>query len=217
MSLVHHVILAVLFLTVGCCVGSFLNVCVFRIPRGLSLLRPGSRCPRCRAPIRAYDNVPVLGWLWLRGRCRDCGCAISIRYPLVEFGVGLAFAGVYLAEAAVTSGELWERTGALVVLIPLLMVWTVISIVVVVGLTLLDARASSARLADASGVCGQDQGLSYCEHACRSEPILVQFGDLVGAAGIPQSVAGDTAEGLVRPNDVDRRSTSPAVACASRR
>jgi leader peptidase (prepilin peptidase) / N-methyltransferase len=156
MSLMHHAILALVFFTVGCCVGSFLNVCVFRIPRRLSLLRPRSRCPRCLAAIRAYDNVPVLGWLFLRGRCRDCGCAISSRYPLVEFGVGLCFAGVYLAVAAVTSGELWERSGALDFLIPLLMAWTAISIIVVMSLTVRDARANSARLPHASGVGGQD-------------------------------------------------------------
>ncbi|MBI2825414.1 MAG: prepilin peptidase [Planctomycetia bacterium] len=78
--------------TVGASVGSFLNVVVWRLPQGMSILRPGSHCPRCRTPILLRDNVPVLGWLVLRGRCRACGAAISPRYPLVELVAGLAFA-----------------------------------------------------------------------------------------------------------------------------
>jgi leader peptidase (prepilin peptidase)/N-methyltransferase len=69
---------------VGACVGSFLNVVVARVPAGQSIVRPGSRCPRCGTPIAWYDNVPVLAWLRLRGRCRACRAPISIRYPLVE-------------------------------------------------------------------------------------------------------------------------------------
>jgi leader peptidase (prepilin peptidase)/N-methyltransferase len=74
----------------GACLGSFLNVVIYRVPRGLSLLG-GSRCPYCRAKIRWYDNLPVFGWLQLRGRCRDCHLPISPRYPLVEFAVGSMF------------------------------------------------------------------------------------------------------------------------------
>ncbi|HYJ80878.1 MAG TPA: prepilin peptidase, partial [Longimicrobiaceae bacterium] len=68
----------------GACVGSFLNVCVHRWPDGQSVVSPPSRCPGCGTRIRWHDNVPVLGWLILRGRCRQCGAAISIQYPLVE-------------------------------------------------------------------------------------------------------------------------------------
>ncbi len=75
---------AVWFLFAGGAVGSFLNVVVFRLPAGMSINWPGSHCPRCKHPIRWYDNIPVLAWLWLRGRCRDCRQSISIRYPLVE-------------------------------------------------------------------------------------------------------------------------------------
>ena len=64
--------------------GSFLNVVVHRLPLGESVVYGGSHCPKCGAAIRAYDNVPVLGWLWLRGRCRDCQAPIALRYPLVE-------------------------------------------------------------------------------------------------------------------------------------
>ena len=68
----------------GAIVGSFLNVVAYRLPRKESLLHPGSRCPQCGTPIKPYDNVPILGWLWLRGRCRACGAPISWRYPAVE-------------------------------------------------------------------------------------------------------------------------------------
>jgi len=78
----------------GLAIGSFLNVVVYRLPRGESLARPGSRCPECGHPIRDQHNVPVVGWLMLRGRCADCGTPISARYPLVELGTGLAFAAV---------------------------------------------------------------------------------------------------------------------------
>jgi leader peptidase (prepilin peptidase)/N-methyltransferase len=77
----------------GLAVGSYLNVLVHRLPLGLSTVRPRSRCPTCGAPIRAADNIPVLSWLLLRGKCRDCGAAISPRYPLVELLTGVAFAG----------------------------------------------------------------------------------------------------------------------------
>jgi leader peptidase (prepilin peptidase)/N-methyltransferase len=68
----------------GLIIGSFLNVIAFRLPRGESLVAPGSHCPSCETPIKPYDNVPVLGWLLLRGRCRACHTQISARYPLVE-------------------------------------------------------------------------------------------------------------------------------------
>lgn len=76
----------------GLLVGSFLNVVVHRVPRGESLLRPASRCPGCGHPVRPRDNVPVLGWLLLRGRCRDCGTGIGARYPAVELLTALVFA-----------------------------------------------------------------------------------------------------------------------------
>lgn len=82
------VLVGVLF---GLTLGSFLNVVVYRSPRNLSVVRPGSFCPSCKAELTSIDNVPVLAWIWLRGRCRHCHQPISIRYPLVEAGTAAVF------------------------------------------------------------------------------------------------------------------------------
>jgi leader peptidase (prepilin peptidase)/N-methyltransferase len=91
------------FFAFGAGVGSFLNVVVYRLPRGESLVFGGSHCPKCAATIRSRDNVPVFGWLLLGGRCRDCGAPIAVRYPLVE-----AVAGGIVATLA--AAELLSRT-----------------------------------------------------------------------------------------------------------
>ncbi len=91
----------------GACVGSFLNVVVARVPAGLSIVRPRSRCPRCLTPIRASDNIPVLSWLLLRGRCRACRAPIAMRYPLVEVA-GAAIALVVLWRHGFTPAALAE-------------------------------------------------------------------------------------------------------------
>jgi leader peptidase (prepilin peptidase)/N-methyltransferase len=87
----------------GLLIGSFLNVVVYRVPAGMSLVSPPSACPRCRSRIKARDNIPVLSWMLLRGRCRNCGSAISPRYPLVEGATALAFAGIALVGSLTTS------------------------------------------------------------------------------------------------------------------
>jgi leader peptidase (prepilin peptidase)/N-methyltransferase len=86
-------VLVVLVGVFGALLGSFLNVCVYRLPRNESVVRPRSRCPGCGAPIAWYDNVPVLSWLVLRARCRRCRAPISVQYPLVEAAVALIWAG----------------------------------------------------------------------------------------------------------------------------
>jgi leader peptidase (prepilin peptidase) / N-methyltransferase len=102
--------MTILFVVVGALLGltlgSFLNVVVYRTPRQLSVVRPGSFCPTCKAELTAVDNVPVLAWLWLRGRCRHCGEPISIRYPLVEAGTAAVFVGL-----AATIRPLWGVPG----------------------------------------------------------------------------------------------------------
>jgi leader peptidase (prepilin peptidase)/N-methyltransferase len=87
----------VLVAAVGLVIGSFLNVCIHRLPLGESVAFPGSRCPACRAPIRWYQNLPVLSWIALRGRCASCGARISWRYPLVEAMGGGMLVGLWLA------------------------------------------------------------------------------------------------------------------------
>jgi len=90
------VIITVFFFLFGIVVGSFLNVCITRIPEDVSIVTPGSRCPRCATPIKPYDNVPVFAWLWLRGKCRECGQPISPMYPLIELATGLLFVAAFL-------------------------------------------------------------------------------------------------------------------------
>ena len=79
----------------GLAFGSFLNVCIYRLPRDLSVVHPGSACPNCHHPVRFYDNLPVLSWLILRGRCRDCKALITPRYLIVELLTGLIFLACY--------------------------------------------------------------------------------------------------------------------------
>ncbi|RIK76208.1 MAG: hypothetical protein DCC67_14210 [Planctomycetota bacterium] len=101
---------------IGACIGSFLNVVAYRMPRGMSVVWKPSHCPRCGHDIRARDNIPVLGWLILRGKCRDCGERISPRYAIVEAAMGAAFFVLAYAEvftgAGNLPGQLTQRSGA---------------------------------------------------------------------------------------------------------
>lgn len=81
----HNIILYVIIFLFGSVIGSFLNVCIYRIPRNLSIITPSSRCPSCNIPIKPLDNIPILSYIFLGGRCRACKAKISFRYPLVEF------------------------------------------------------------------------------------------------------------------------------------
>ncbi|OYX56269.1 MAG: prepilin peptidase [Micrococcales bacterium 32-70-13] len=107
---------------VGAAIGSFLNVVIHRVPRGLSVVHPPSACPACSARVRPYDNIPVVSWLVLRGRCRDCGAPFSGRYALVELATALAFAGLAVLQlpailAAPSPGALVAALLALVALL----------------------------------------------------------------------------------------------------
>jgi leader peptidase (prepilin peptidase)/N-methyltransferase len=111
---------AILAGVVGLAVGSFLNVVVHRLPRRESLVRPASRCPSCGTPIPPYDNVPVISWLLLRGRCRNCGQRIPARYPLVEAGTGALYAAVVLAAGA--DRDAWLGLALVTVLVPVVFI-----------------------------------------------------------------------------------------------
>jgi leader peptidase (prepilin peptidase)/N-methyltransferase len=82
----------------GLMIGSFLNVVAYRLPRGESLVKPGSHCTTCGEPVKPWDNIPLLSWLVLRGRCRGCGESISARYPLIELITGVTFAVIALVN-----------------------------------------------------------------------------------------------------------------------
>ncbi|GEK19971.1 prepilin peptidase [Cellulomonas xylanilytica] len=100
------VVLYALVGLLGLAVGSFLNVVIWRVPRGESISHPPSACPRCGHAIRARDNVPLVSWLVLRGRCRDCAAPISARYPLVELATGVLFVAVALG-VGFDAPEVW--------------------------------------------------------------------------------------------------------------
>ena len=104
----------------GAVMGSFLNVVAYRLPRGESLAHPPSRCPSCGAPVKPYDNVPVLSWLLLRGRCRSCGERISWRYPAVEAGTALLCALVVVAEGA--DRDAWLGIAFVLLLVPIALI-----------------------------------------------------------------------------------------------
>ena len=104
----------------GAALGSFFNVVIWRLPRGESLVSPRSACPSCGTQIRSYDNVPVLSWLLLRGRCRDCSSAISSRYPLVELGTALLLAAVVVAKGA--EREVWLALAFAALLVPVIFI-----------------------------------------------------------------------------------------------
>jgi len=111
------VILSAIFFLFGIVVGSFLNVCISRIPEGLSIVAPGSRCPRCLTPIKPYDNVPIFGWLWLGGKCRSCKLPISPMYPLIELTTGLLFVACFLRFGLTAETGKWIVFSCLLVVL----------------------------------------------------------------------------------------------------
>jgi leader peptidase (prepilin peptidase)/N-methyltransferase len=99
----------------GLAIGSFVNVVIHRVPLGESITRPRSRCPACRTQIAARDNVPLLSYLWLRGRCRHCGVRISPRYPLIELACGLVFVALFAAHGLSLETLLWWAFAAVMI------------------------------------------------------------------------------------------------------
>ena len=108
---VQWVIAGMLFVF-GACIGSFLNVVIYRLPSGLSIVSPPSRCPKCKTQLRATDNIPIVSWLMLRGRCRTCAVWISARYPFVELLTAVVFARIgWLALDAVEMEKTMDLSG----------------------------------------------------------------------------------------------------------
>src|SRR3984885_9888458 len=101
----------------GLIIGSFLNVCILRIPGGKSIVMPASACPKCAAPIRPYDNIPVLSYLFLRGKCRNCKTPISPMYPLVELITGILFLACYIAFGLSVETLKWAVFSAIMVVL----------------------------------------------------------------------------------------------------
>jgi leader peptidase (prepilin peptidase)/N-methyltransferase len=160
MTLAYAAVLAGVF---GLLLGSFLNVVAYRLPRGESLAFPGSHCPACETPIKPYDNVPLLSWMWLRGRCRACHGSISVRYPVVEAGTAVLLVAVVLAKGA--DGDAWLGLAFVLLLVPvtlidldhriipnkLMLVGTVVSVALVL---LTDPDALTEHLIAAVGAGG---------------------------------------------------------------
>lgn len=170
----------------GLMIGSFLNVVAYRVPRKISVVRPPSACPSCGHPIRPYDNVPVLSWLILRGRCRDCRAPISPRYLLVEATTALLFAAtaIHLGRVWIVPAFCALMAGLLVLAIidletmtlPRSIVWTHLG--VVFGL-LLVATAITGHWRDlvVGILCGLAWSAVYFA-MYRVSPRLIGFGDV---------------------------------------
>lgn len=170
----------------GLAVGSFLNVVIYRVPKGESIVRPRSACPDCAAPISNRDNVPLVSWLLLRGRCRHCGRPISARYPLVELATAALFAGV-----AARFGLVPELPAFLVLIAGLLALACIdlelrllprTIVYVVLGLSaalLLIASAATGKWsALATAAIGSAAWFSLFFLINRADPRLLGFGDV---------------------------------------
>jgi len=110
-------LIAIFVFLFGLIIGSFLNVCIVRIPGGKSIVRPASACPKCGTPIKAYDNIPVLSYLLLAGKCRKCKNPISAMYPLVEFLTALLFLACYKALELTPDALKWAVFSAILIVL----------------------------------------------------------------------------------------------------
>ena len=187
---------AFMLLLTGACIGSFLNVVAWRLPRRESVVWPGSHCPSCGHAVRWHDNIPVLGWLFLAGRCRDCGWSIPIRYPLIE----LLTAGLWMSTISAVGFAVpipWLITVlAGVVLVTLLIILTLID---------LDHLWLPEPLCRAGVICGliatalaawlteQGGGSLLIDHLLAASAALLA---LEGLSAIGERILGQPALGL---------------------
>lgn len=189
------VFLVVLCALLGLVIGSFLNVVVFRTPRHQSLLRPRSHCPKCLTPISGLENVPVISWLWLRGRCAHCHQPISARYPLTEAATGAVFA--YTAAVL----------GAQALLPALLAFWSAAIAAALIGVDGFDVPpalagilgGSCAWLAVLAGVGGDIGRDGWGLLGAAVGVVAVAIAQRVGATQpVPGAAGGEAAEGRHR-------------------
>ena len=168
---------------VGTVVGSFLNVCIYRIPWEKSVIWPASHCPKCLAEIEAYDNLPVLGWLFLGGACRSCKAPIPVRYPAVELLVGLLFAGVYLVDGVLPREYVRDDVGVVLAKVS----YHVVLVALLVAITFIDADLTivPASITNLGIVLGLAIGAAFPERPAHS---LGRDDRVGGALGRP---AGD--------------------------
>lgn len=168
MSLLLNGLITVMVFVLGASIGSFLNVVIYRLPAGLSLLFPPSRCPHCLNRLKAYDNVPVLGWLWLGGKCRFCKSRIAIRYPLVEAATGGLFVWAF-----------WSFSWPL----PVVGYWAFLSWLLVLALIDLDTMTLPNPLTQSGLVVGLmfQAGLGWAETSTWSGLISRLMVGVVGA------------------------------------
>ena len=152
----HHAVVMLFLFAVGSCAGSFLNVCIYRIPAGLGVVYPRSRCPKCLCAIRARDNIPVLSWLLLRGKCRECRSEIPARYAIVEFIAGVLFAVVYVAQAAFSPVDLCERAGFMGMIFIVAACCIPIGLLLAILLIRHDRRVGVSGMSIGHGIRGQD-------------------------------------------------------------
>jgi len=188
-----HLIYGVGLFVIGTVVGSFLNVCIYRIPWEKSVIWPGSHCPNCLEAIEARDNVPIVGWILLGGACRHCGVRISPRYPLVELLVGLLFLAVYLVDAVIPAQyvrddlPLLARVACHAILVSLLIAVTFID----ADLTIVPAPITNAGI-----VLGLALGAAFpAARPVPSDAATIAGGLRVGLQGL---VAGAALIGTIR-------------------
>jgi len=192
--------LAGLCAVLGLAVGSFLNVVVWRVPRGGSVVSPPSACPACASPVRPRDNVPVLSWVLLRGRCRDCAAGISVRYPLVELATAALFAVLALRlgpDPALPAYLYLAAVGLALALIDVEVrrlpdVLTLPSYAVVAGLLVLAAVLGSTSGDLRRALLGGAAVFAFYFVLCLAHPAGMGFGDvkLSGVLGLAMGWLG---------------------------
>ncbi len=183
-------------LILGACFGSFANVVIHRVPKGLSIVRPGSMCPGCGHEIRWYENIPVLSWIFLRARCSGCGNPISIRYPLVELTVAvLSLASLYYGLSLVAGidvtaaqvGALWFFPFSFVFLLVIITFidlehWIIPHVLTITGIVL--GIAQSLLIGDLTGVSWLESLIGMAAGAIPIIVIIEVYFRLTGREGM---------------------------------